>query len=159
MPDSRASAQDLDRVAAVLAECLPALNRALDRRVAQDFRRPRPPEGQLALLRFVAQREGVTVREAADALLMRPNNASALVSQLTGEGLLERRRDTGDKRVAHLHLTARARCELTEVQRLERAHIADALQSLTDGETGALGSAVGALTSLTRSLRPAPAAE
>ncbi|WP_326768943.1 MarR family winged helix-turn-helix transcriptional regulator [Streptomyces sp. NBC_01591] len=159
MPAPRASAQDLDRVAAALAECLPALNRALDRRIAQDFGRPKPPEGQLALLRFVAQQEGVTVREAAHALLMRPNNVSALVSQLTEQGLLERRQDTGDKRIAHLHLTSRSRRELAEVQRLEGAHIAHALQALTEGEQGALGSAVGALTSLTRHLRPAPAAE
>ncbi|MFF1651080.1 MarR family winged helix-turn-helix transcriptional regulator [Streptomyces sp. NPDC058240] len=159
MPASRASAQDLDRVASALAECLPALNRALDRRIVQDFGRPKPPEGQLALLRFVSQQEGVTVREAAGALLMRPNNVSALVSQLTEQGLLERRQDTGDKRIAHLHLTSRAGSELAEVQRLECAHIAQALQSLTEGELGALGSAVGALTSLTRHLRPSPAAE
>lgn len=155
MPVSRASHQDVDRVASALAACLPALNRALDRQVAQDFPGPKPPEGQLALLRFIAQQEGATVREAADALLMRPNNVSALVSQLTGAGLLERRQDTGDKRIAHLNLTPRARQELTEVQRFESAHIARSLKSLTDGELGALGSAVGALTSLTRHLRPA----
>ncbi|MFJ2914364.1 MarR family winged helix-turn-helix transcriptional regulator [Streptomyces sp. NPDC087228] len=159
MPDSRASAQDLDRVASALAACLPALNRALDRRVAQDFEQPKPPEGRLALLRFVSQQEGATVREAADALLMRPNNVSALVSQLTEQGLLERRQDAGDKRIAHLHATARARRELAEVRRLEGAHLSQALQSLTDGEMDALGSAVGALTSLTRHLRPVPAAE
>ncbi|MGW1408681.1 MarR family winged helix-turn-helix transcriptional regulator [Streptomyces sp. NPDC002403] len=159
MPASRASAQDLDRVAFALAECLPALNRALDRRIAQDFEHPKPPEGQLALLRFVSQQEGVTVREAAHALLMRPNNVSALVSQLTEQGLLERRQDTGDKRIAHLHLTPRARRELAEVRHLEGAHIARALRHLTGGELGALGEAVGALTSLTRHLRPAPAAE
>ncbi|SCF90795.1 MarR family winged helix-turn-helix transcriptional regulator [Streptomyces sp. Ncost-T10-10d] len=159
MPVSRASVQDLDRVASALAACLPALNRALDRRVAQDFGRPKPPEGQLALLRFVSQQEGATVREAADALLMRPNNVSALVSQLTEQGLLERRQDTGDKRIAHLYPTSRARRELAEVRRLEGAHLANALQSLTDGELDALGSVVGALTSLTRHLHPVPAAE
>ncbi|MFB6718462.1 MULTISPECIES: MarR family winged helix-turn-helix transcriptional regulator [unclassified Streptomyces] len=159
MSDSRASVQDLDRVASALAACLPALNRALDRRIAQDFERPKPPEGQLALLRFVSQQEGATVREAADALLMRPNNVSALVSQLTEQGLLERRQDTGDKRIAHLYPTARAQRELAEVRRLECAHLAHALRSLTDGEMDALGSAVGALTSLTRHLRPVPAAE
>ncbi|MEV0494087.1 MarR family winged helix-turn-helix transcriptional regulator [Streptomyces atratus] len=159
MPDSSASAQDIDRVASALAACLPALNRSLDRRVARDFPGPKPPESQLALLRFVSQQEGATVREAADALLMRPNNVSAVVSQLTEEGLLERRRDAGDKRIAHLYPTSKARRELAEVQRLEGAHIARALQSLTDGEMDALGSAVGALNSLARHLHPAPAPE
>ncbi|TXS54339.1 MarR family winged helix-turn-helix transcriptional regulator [Streptomyces sp. t39] len=159
MPESPSPAQDIDRVASALAACLPALNRALDRQVARDFPGPKPPEGQLALLRFVMRREGVTVRESADALLMRPNNVSALVSQLTDAGLLERRRDPDDKRVARLHPTDRARRELAEVRRLQGAHIARALHELTDGERGALGSAVGALTSLARHLHPGPAAE
>ncbi|MFF4353160.1 MarR family winged helix-turn-helix transcriptional regulator [Streptomyces sp. NPDC001530] len=159
MPSARVSVQDIGRVASVLAACLPALNRALDRQVARDFPGPKPPEGQLALLRFVSQQEGATVREAADALPMRPNNVSVLVSQLVEQGLLERRQDTGDKRIAHLYPTSRARRELAEVQRLEGAHIARALQHLTEGERGALGSAADALMSLTRHLHPLPAAE
>ncbi|WP_338703177.1 MarR family winged helix-turn-helix transcriptional regulator [Streptomyces sp. Q6] len=155
MPDSRASQQDTDRVATALASCLPALNRALDRRVGQDFARPKPPEGQIALLRFVSQQEGATVREAADALLMRPNNVSAIVSQLTRQGLLERRADSGDKRIAHLYPTARARRELAEVQGLESKHLRHALHSLTDGEMDALGSALGALVALAEALHPA----
>ncbi|MEV2256571.1 MarR family transcriptional regulator [Streptomyces sp. NPDC050147] len=159
MPDSSASAQDLDRVASALAASLPALNRALDRHVGRDFAQPKPSEAQLALLRLVAQEEGTTVREAAEALLMRPNNVSALVSQLTELGLLERRQDADDKRIAHLHLTSRAQRELAEVRRLEGEHLSRALQFLTQGERDALGSAVGALASLTRQLHVAPPAE
>jgi DNA-binding MarR family transcriptional regulator len=150
MPGTSASPQDTDRVAAVLAECLPALHRAVERRVEREFPRPKPPEGQLALLRFVSAHEGVTVREAARVLLMKPNNVSALVTQLTEQGLLERRQDSADKRVARLYPTATARRELAEVRRLETAQVARALGSLTDGELDALGSALGALTSLTR---------
>ncbi|MFD6529156.1 MarR family winged helix-turn-helix transcriptional regulator [Streptomyces sp. NPDC060184] len=152
------STQDDDSAASALASVLPALNRALDRRIAQDFPGPKPPEGQLALLRFVSQYEGSTVREAADALLMRPNNVSALVSRLTVAGLLERRPDPADKRVAHLYPTPRARRELAEVRRLQGVHLARALESLTDGEQDALGSALGALNSLTDALHPEPAA-
>ncbi|OEJ93216.1 MarR family winged helix-turn-helix transcriptional regulator [Streptomyces thermolilacinus] len=156
MPDSRdASAPDTDRLALALAECLPELNRALERRVTQEIRHPKPSEAQIALLRFVMRHEGATVREAADALLMRPNNVSALVSQLTEAGLLERRRDPADKRIAHLHPTPRARRELADVQRLRTAHLTRALHLLTDGEMDALGSAVGALTSLARHIHPA----
>ncbi|MER6348112.1 MarR family winged helix-turn-helix transcriptional regulator [Streptomyces sp. NPDC001595] len=158
MPDTSAAAQRIDRVASELAAGLPALYRALDRRVGGDFPHPKPPEGQLMLLRFVAQQEGCTVREAAEALLMKPNNVSALVSQLTERGLLERRPDSDDKRVAHLHLTATSRRRLAEVRALETSHLAEALASLTDGELDALGSATGALTSLARHLHTAPAA-
>ncbi|MBE8473553.1 MarR family winged helix-turn-helix transcriptional regulator [Streptomyces justiciae] len=140
--------QDIDHVAAGLAACLPALYRALDRQVGQDFPHPKPPEAQLALLSHVEAHEGVTVREAADALLMKPNNVSALVTQMTEQGMLERRQDPADKRVAHLHLTPTSRERLAEVNQLKGAHLARALRALTDGELDALGSALGALESL-----------
>jgi DNA-binding MarR family transcriptional regulator len=155
MPAPSASGQDIDHVAAELVACLPALARALDRRVGQDFAHPKPPEAQLALLRHVEAHEGVTVREAAAGLLMKPNNVSTLVTQLTERGLLERRPDPADKRIAHLHLTATARRRLAEVQNLMNAHVVHALGALTDGELDALGSALGALQALHRHLRPA----
>lgn len=155
MSDTSAPSGSTDRVAFALASCLPALHRALDRRVAATYPHPKPPEGQLLLLRFVERREGATVREAAEALLMKPNNVSSLVSRLTERGDLERRQDSADKRVAHLYLTEISRRRLAEVRDLETAYLAEALLALTDGELDALGSALGALTSLTRHLHAA----
>ncbi|KOV97269.1 MarR family transcriptional regulator [Streptomyces sp. NRRL B-1140] len=156
MPQHSASAQDIDHVSAALTACLPALHRALDRQVGLDFPHPKPPEAQLALLRHVEAHDGVTVRAAAEALRMKPNNVSALVSQMTEQGLLERRQDPADKRIAHLHLTRTAQQRLTEVADLMGAHLGHALRSLTDGELEALGAALGALRSLTEQLhRPA----
>ncbi len=142
-------------VASELTTCLPALHRALDRRVASEYPHPKPSEGQLALLRFVARHEGATVGEAATALLMKPNNVSALVSQLTERGELERRQDGADKRIAHLHLTATSRRRIAEVRALEERLIGQALRSVTDGEMDALGSALGALKALTHHLHAA----
>lgn len=155
MPRASASPQDLSHVASRLAAVLPVLNRALDRRLAQDFPHPKPPEGQLALLRLVAERDGVTVREAADVLLMKPNNVSALVSQMVAQGMLERRPDATDRRVAHLHLTAEARHRLTTVQNLLNGYVVEALHALTDGELDAIGSALGALQGMARHIHPA----
>ncbi|WP_405666102.1 MarR family winged helix-turn-helix transcriptional regulator [Streptomyces sp. NBC_01166] len=152
MPDPTAPDQDIDHVASALVASLPALHRGLERQVARDFPHPRLPDGQLALLFLVEEREGITVRDAADALLMKPNNVSALVSQLTDQGLLERRQDAADKRVAHLHPTATARQRLAEARGLKEAHLAGALRTLTEGELDALGAALGALTSLNRGL-------
>ncbi|GHH43988.1 MarR family winged helix-turn-helix transcriptional regulator [Streptomyces candidus] len=148
MPQLSASAQDIDHMATGLVACLPALSRALDRRIGQEFPHPKPPEGQLALLRYVQANEGVTVRQTAQALLMKPNNVSALVSQLTERGLLERRQDPADKRVAHLYVTATAQQRVAEADRLMCAHVTQALLAMTDGERGALGSALGALHTL-----------
>ncbi|MFI6038279.1 MarR family winged helix-turn-helix transcriptional regulator [Streptomyces sp. NPDC051315] len=152
MPQHSASAQDIDHVAAGLVACLPALARALERQIDRDYPHPKPSEAQLALLRHVEANDGVTVRAAAEALLMKPNNVSALVTQLTEQGLVERRQDAADKRIAHLHLTATARQRLAEVAQLMGAHIAHALRAMTDGERGALGSALGALEVLHRHL-------
>lgn len=155
MPDPSASAQDTGHVASTLVAVVPALHRALERRMDQEFAHPKLPEGQLALLFLVEEREGITVREAAGALLMKPNNVSALVSQLTDLGLLERRQDTADKRVAHLHPTTTARQRLAEARQLKEAHIVRALHTLTDGQLDALGAALGALTSLSGRLHSA----
>ncbi|MDQ0793219.1 MarR family winged helix-turn-helix transcriptional regulator [Streptomyces sp. B1I3] len=152
MPDSSAPPQDIDRVAAALVASLPALHRGLERHVGHEFPHPRLPDGQLALLFLVEEREGITVRETAQALLMKPNNVSALVSQLTELGLLERRQDPADKRVAHLHPTPTARRRLAEARLLKENHMARALHTLTEGELDALGAALGALTSLSRGL-------
>jgi DNA-binding MarR family transcriptional regulator len=148
--DSSASGRQNDHVASVLVAVLPTLNRALERRMVRDFPHPTLPEGQLTLLRLAEEHPGITVRDAADALLMKPNNVSALVAQLTELGLLERRRDAVDKRVAHLHPTALAAERLTEARGLKEAHMARLLEALTDGEQDALGSACGALLALNR---------
>ncbi|MBT2394523.1 MarR family winged helix-turn-helix transcriptional regulator [Streptomyces sp. ISL-100] len=155
MPRSSASEEDLRHIASAVSAVLPALHRALDRRVAQDFPYPKPSEGQLALLRLVGKRDGATVREAADVLLMKPNNVSALVTQLAGQGLVERRQDPADKRVAHLHLTAEARHRLAAVGNLLEGYVVDALRTLTDGDLDAIGSALGALRGLARQIHPA----
>ncbi|MFI0236003.1 MarR family winged helix-turn-helix transcriptional regulator [Streptomyces sp. NPDC016845] len=154
MPVSRAARKDVDRVACALAVSLPTLHRTLDRRILGDFPHDRLPEAQIALLRLVAERDGITVREAAHELLMQPNNVSALVSHLTRSGLLERRGDDTDRRVAHLHTTAVARERIAEAEGIARRHLAAALRHLTGGELDALGSALGALNSLDTFLRP-----
>ncbi|MFB8116950.1 MarR family winged helix-turn-helix transcriptional regulator [Streptomyces sp. NPDC055962] len=152
MPGPSAHHQDIDHVASALVASLPALHRGLERQVAHGFPHPRLPDGQLALLLLVEEREGITVRETAEALLMKPNNVSALVSQLTGQGLLERRPDAADKRIAHLHPTATARERLGEARTLKEAHLTRVLHTLTEGELDALGAALGALASLNRHL-------
>ncbi|MEX3105468.1 MULTISPECIES: MarR family winged helix-turn-helix transcriptional regulator [unclassified Streptomyces] len=147
------SPSSADRVAEGLAVCLPVLNRAVKRHLDASLPYPKPPERQLALLHHVAEHDGVTVQSAADALRMMPNNVSALVTRLTAEGLLERRQDEGDKRVARLRVTAEARRRIGEVDSLVTRRVSAALRTLTEGDLDALGSALGALMSLADALR------
>ncbi|MET9964885.1 MarR family transcriptional regulator [Streptomyces sp. NPDC006356] len=145
--------QRIDHVAAGLVACLPALNRHVERRIEGQLPYPKPPERQLALLRYVAEHDGATVHKAADALQMKPNNVSALVTRLTEAGLLERHQDETDKRVAHLRITATARQRIGEVEDVAARQLTSALRTLTDGDIDALGSALGALVALTQQLR------
>lgn len=159
MPSASASPQNLNHVATELALCVPALARAMERQIGPEYERPKPPEAQIALLRHVEANDGVTVRRAAEALLMKPNNVSALVTQLTEQGLLERRQDPADKRVAHLHLTPTSRQQLAEVQDLMGGLVARALQTMSASELDTLGAALTALRALNERLHPASHAE
>ncbi|HWK91430.1 MAG TPA: helix-turn-helix domain-containing protein [Luteimicrobium sp.] len=146
---------DLDDAARRLGDLVPVLARVLERGVAQDFTGPRPSDAEIALLSLVVDRPGLTVREAATTLLMKPNNVSALVSQLVLRGLVERKVDVADRRVAHLHATRRAKDESEQVRALRAARVAAALARLSEGEEAALFSAIHALGSLTEHLHSA----
>ncbi len=61
---------------------------------------------QVDLVRLVRRRPGVSVTQAAEELRLAANTVSTLVRQLTDAGLLIRRADDSDRRVARLELTA-----------------------------------------------------
>src|SRR5690242_10328070 len=67
---------------------------------------------QIELLRLVETQPGIGVGEAAGALHLAPNTVSTLVGELVTLGLLERRRDPGDRRAARLELTDAAHARL-----------------------------------------------
>ncbi|WP_246053262.1 MarR family winged helix-turn-helix transcriptional regulator [Actinocorallia herbida] len=147
------SRKELQDISAGLGPILPLLIRAIERRLDDEFPHPKPPETQLALMRLVGERDGITVREAAEALRMKPNNVSSLVSLLVAEGELIRLQDPADKRVAHLHITPRARARLAEVDALITTYTRDALATLSDAQITAIADAVPALTALAARLR------
>ncbi|WP_416983819.1 MarR family winged helix-turn-helix transcriptional regulator [Streptomyces sp. T028] len=62
----------------------------------------------------MADNDNATVHEASCALLMRPNNVSALVARLTDAGMFERQQNDTDKRVAHVRVTAEGRRRIAE---------------------------------------------
>ncbi|MET7297445.1 MarR family winged helix-turn-helix transcriptional regulator [Embleya sp. NPDC005575] len=139
-------------VAEGLVGVLPALIRALERRSDRELPSPKPSEGERALLRLVAERDGITVRQAAEALLMKPNNVSALVSKLVGKGLLERMPDPADKRVAHLHSTPAARSRSNAVDALLADVVHEGLTELGTDQVAAIGAAIAGLRALTEAV-------
>ncbi|MBS1843698.1 MAG: winged helix-turn-helix transcriptional regulator [Actinobacteria bacterium] len=66
------------------------------------------PASELEVMRLLVRHPGLSVNEVGAELAMRPSNVSGTVRTLIAQGLLERRRDEGDGRVARLHPTDRA---------------------------------------------------
>ncbi len=60
---------------------------------------------QLELVRLVRRRPGLSVADAAQELRLAANTVSTLVRQLTDTGLLVRRVDLADRRIARLELS------------------------------------------------------
>lgn len=130
----------------------PRLHRVLERRADVDFAHPKPPEVQLAALLLVRDRPGVTVRELATELLLKPNNASTLVTAMTAVGLLRKEADERDRRVVHLFLTAQAQDRTAQARRLFTGYAEQALRALPPEQQAAIAAALPALSALVREI-------
>ncbi|WP_106399465.1 MarR family winged helix-turn-helix transcriptional regulator [Actinocorallia populi] len=153
--EHEAGGTDPRDVASALARALPGLHRAMERRLARDFGHPKPPENQLAVLRLVRARDGITVREAAEALLMKPNNLSALVSQMVNAGMLRKEQDPDDRRIVHLHVAEESLGHLNAVDTFFRDYVTRALEALGAEERADIRRALPALEELARHIDPA----
>ena len=92
------------------------------------------PASELEVMRLLVRRPGLSVNEVAAELAMRPSNVSGTVRTLIAQGLLERRRDEGDGRVARLHPTARAIANRDRREQAWGAALAEYLAPLSAAE-------------------------
>ncbi|WP_433825482.1 MarR family winged helix-turn-helix transcriptional regulator [Actinoplanes sp. CA-015351] len=129
------------------------LHRNLERRLESDFTHPKPPEMQLVALWQVRERPGITVRELADELQLRPNNASALVTAMVNDNLLRREPDERDRRVVRLHTTEEARHRMDAVQGFFTGYLSAALDQLSEEQRVAVGVAMPLLAEVSRLIR------
>lgn len=109
---------------------------------------------QTELVGLVRRSPGVSVAEAAAELGLVPNTVSTLVGQLTGQGLITRRPDERDRRVARLTLTPTARRQVEAVRDRRAAAVGQVLGRLDPSHVDALRAALPALTALAEQLRP-----
>lgn len=107
---------------------------------------------QVELLRLVEAQPGIGVGEAAGALHLAPNTVSTLVGGLVAQGLLERRRDPGDRRAARLELTAAARERMRRFRDERDRLLAAALAELDAEDVEALRASLPALERLLAAL-------
>ena len=110
------------------------LRRGAARVVAGDLLTP----AEVELLRLVAGRPDLTVREAADALHLAGNTVSTLVGDLAERGLLDRRRDERDRRAVRLTVTAAARRRMRAWHDERNRLLGVALADLSEDDRAAL---------------------
>jgi DNA-binding MarR family transcriptional regulator len=97
---------------------------------------------QLDLVRLVRRHPGVSVAEAAAELRLAANTVSTLVRQLTDAGLLVRRVDAADRRVARLELTPETAREVGRFRDRRVALLASAIAELRPADRRRLEAAL-----------------
>ncbi len=135
-----------------LADLLAGIQRLVRRRVRRDLRGPRLRGAQIELLGLVADRPDIGVSAAARELYLAGNSVSTLVNQLTGDGLLSRTTDPGDRRSARLRLTTEGRARLTDWRGRRGEIVAAQVALLPDDDQAALRAALPALRLLAQRL-------
>jgi DNA-binding MarR family transcriptional regulator len=96
---------------------------------------------QLDLVRLVRRRPAVSVAEAASELRLAANTVSTLVRQLTDAGLLLRRVDPVDRRIARLELTPTMQVTVDRFRDRRVALVAAAISELRPAERRQLAAA------------------
>jgi DNA-binding MarR family transcriptional regulator len=89
---------------------------------------------QLELARLVRRQRGISIARAADELRLAPNTVSTLVGELTAAGLLMRRIDTTDRRVARLELTPPLERKIDDWRDRRATALGAAIEQLSDAE-------------------------
>ncbi|MBB3999026.1 MarR family winged helix-turn-helix transcriptional regulator [Aureimonas pseudogalii] len=72
--------------------------------------------GQDSLLLLLGERDGLALREVAQALAVRPPTITKTIARMTKEGLVEKRVCTTDARQSFVHLTERGHGVLATVR-------------------------------------------
>jgi DNA-binding MarR family transcriptional regulator len=107
---------------------------------------------QVDLVRLVRRRPGISVTQAADELWLAGNTVSTLVRQLTDAGLLIRRADESDRRVARLELTPAMQRRVGAFRDRRVAMLSAAMAELTPAEQQRLADGLETLHALAASL-------
>ena len=93
-----------------------------------------PARAQHRVLALLAANEGLSQKELAQLMGVRPQSLSELLLRLEESGLVERRRSETDGRVINVYLTDDGREQAQQAAEARRQSARDALGVLTDAE-------------------------
>jgi DNA-binding MarR family transcriptional regulator len=122
------------RVGFLLAQLGTHAHRRFAERLAELDLHPR----HFGMLSHLAASEGQSQQALSIALGIHRSAMVALVDDLEGRGLAERRRDPVDRRAYTLYLTRRGRNVLARMQRVAQEHEAELLTALSASERAQL---------------------
>lgn len=101
---------------------------------------------QLWALWQVKKSPGLTLQDLASVLGVHQSTASNLVEKLDSGGLVRKKRETADRRVVRLHVTAAGTQLLKKMPSPEQNALPEAMQQLTDEELRLLEQSLQLLT-------------
>ena len=96
-----------------------------------------PPHA--GILRMIGVSPGLSQQELGRRLRILPSRLVTFLDELQERGLIERRADTGDRRVYALHRTAAGQRMMEQISRIAREHDAVICAALTQDEKELLG--------------------
>lgn len=118
---------------------------------------PDLPFAKVEVMRLLHGQAGLRVQDVAEALGIAPNTASTLVTQLSALGLVERRRDASDGRVARLYPTRAATARKARRRDRREAGMTVVLERLPAADRELILTAIPALNRLVKALEEGPA--
>ena len=90
--------------------------------------------GQAFCLRFVADHDGISQRDLADALHLAPPTVTRMVQALEKSGAVERRPDADDQRLTRVYLTSGGRKLAVEMQGVAAGYINATIGTLPEDD-------------------------
>ncbi len=98
------------------------------RDILADFNITNPQFNALLALR---ENDGITMGELCDKLFLAYSTATDLIDRMEKNGLLERKRDSQDRRVIRLAITNKGKVAISEVVAARRRYVASILERLS----------------------------
>ena len=118
------------RMAENLAFLLSDVTRQMRRRFDDRARTSGATGTQWRMLKILERSEGINQGQLAELLEVEPITACRMIDRLEESGLVERRRDPGDRRAWRIYLTEKSRPVLAELHIVASSMIEDLLHGL-----------------------------
>ena len=118
------------------------VSRLLRRRFDERARAIGVTRAQWRTLTALSRQEGINQGRLADLLEIEPISLCRMIDRLTDAGLVERRRDPGDRRAWNIYMTPKARPMLDELAVIAEGVMAAALGGLGPDAEAALASSL-----------------